>query len=149
MTKRLQIVHPLLVLLFWQFFSACGPPPQEGRNPSLEQVDVALRGWEGTYSYYHEDGEDPIGAQIFHLRTITIRRDSCFYYALGYQSYYNELVSPTPSGDSLHLTFLKILDGTSWHDEHPEIGILYRAQGKYWFQTPAGDTTSKLEMIKE
>ncbi len=123
----------------------------QARSPSAydrDQVRQNLQPWVGHYSYDRQDGRDPVGAQIAVHYELEIRQDSCFFASIGYQTYFRELVAVRTAGDSLYLRYHTILDGSNFHDEHPDLGLLYRHGQRTWWVNPPFLEDERTLMVK-
>ncbi len=127
MKKTLFILTALSII-------SCKSLPEEPSNNS----EVTLhQQWKGSYSISHDFGKLDENAEMTLDYALTITKDSCTFWGLGYKTFFTDVCSITGNEKQITVKYIRQIEGNPMSNHAPTdtLAVVFRKGGKYFLQS--------------
>lgn len=93
--------------------------------------------WKGDYSISHDFGKLDEFSEMTLDYALTITKDSCTFWGLGYKTYFTDVCSITGDEKQIIVKYIRHTEGDlmSNHPPADTLAVVFRKNGKYYLQS--------------
>ncbi|MEJ5104746.1 DUF5991 domain-containing protein [Chryseobacterium sp. MYb328] len=126
--KRIFLILPALGII------SCKSLPEGSSKDSETPVHTQ---WKGDYSISHDFGKLDENSEMTLDYGLTITKDSCTFWGLGYKTFFTDVCSITGNEKQIIVKYIKQIEGSPMSNHPPTdtLAVVFRKDRKYYLQS--------------